>query len=49
MHLITVLFESTSDEYLEAMGWASFNLTWAWFLPVIVCGALPLLRLPRLT
>lgn len=43
------LFESTSDEYLEAMGWASFNLTWAWFLPVIVYGALPLLRLPQQT
>ena len=43
------LFESTSDEYLEAMGWASFNLTWAWFLPVIVYGALPLFRLPQQT
>ncbi|HHF1771330.1 TPA: ABC transporter permease [Haemophilus influenzae] len=43
------LFESTSDEYLEAMGWVSFNLTWAWFLPVIVYGALPLLRLPQQT
>ncbi|MCK9110296.1 iron ABC transporter permease [Haemophilus influenzae] len=43
------LFESTSDEYLEAMGWASFNFTWAWFLPVIVYGALPLLRLPQQT
>ncbi|SPX41153.1 ferric transport system permease protein FbpB [Haemophilus influenzae] len=39
------LFESTSDEYLEAMGWASFNLTWAWFLPVIVYGALPLFEI----
>ena len=43
------LFESTSDEYLDAMGWASFNLTWAWFLPVIVYGALPLFRLPQQT
>ena len=43
------LFESTSDEYLDAMGWASFNLTWVWFLPVIVYGALPLFRLPQQT
>ena len=40
------LFESTADEYLDAMGWTSLNLTWAWFLPVIVYGALPLFKLP---
>ncbi|WP_373778756.1 ABC transporter permease [Glaesserella sp.] len=30
------LLESTSDEYLAAMGWSSFNLTWAWFLPLLI-------------
>lgn len=25
------LFDSTSDELLAAMGWASLNITWAWF------------------
>ncbi|WP_373818915.1 ABC transporter permease [Glaesserella sp.] len=29
------LFESTSDEFLAAMGWSSFNVTWAWFLPLL--------------
>lgn len=29
------LFESTSDELFSAMGWASFNITWAWFLPLL--------------
>ncbi|AHG74627.1 Ferric transport system permease protein fbpB [Mannheimia varigena USDA-ARS-USMARC-1296] len=27
-------FDSTSDEILQAMGWSSFNITWAWFLPL---------------
>lgn len=30
------LWESTSDELLEAMGWYNFNLSWAWFLPMLV-------------
>ncbi|MBF4101745.1 hypothetical protein INT82_07260 [Mannheimia haemolytica] len=30
------LFDSTSDELLAAMGWASLNITWAWFLPLLV-------------
>lgn len=29
------LLESTSDEYLAAMGWSSFNLPIFWFLPVL--------------
>ncbi|WP_373766155.1 ABC transporter permease [Glaesserella sp.] len=29
------LFESTSDEFLAAMGWSSLNVTWAWFLPLL--------------
>ncbi|MGX2950465.1 ABC transporter permease [Ursidibacter sp. B-7004-1] len=29
------LFDSTQDEILAAMGWANFNLTWAWFLPLL--------------
>ena len=30
------LFESTSDEIWQAMGWASTNLSWAWFLPLLI-------------
>ncbi|HDL1233455.1 TPA: iron ABC transporter permease [Mannheimia haemolytica] len=30
------LFDSTSDELLAAMGWSSINITWAWFLPLLV-------------
>lgn len=30
------LFESTSDEFLDAMGWNGFNLAWLWFLPLVV-------------
>ncbi|QPB42927.1 ABC transporter permease [Rodentibacter haemolyticus] len=42
------LFDSTADEYFEAMGWASLDLTWSWFLPVIAYGVLPFLKLSRL-
>lgn len=34
------LFESTSDELMDAMGWSSINLTWLWFAPL---AAFPLL------
>lgn len=34
------LFESTSDELMDAMGWSSVNLTWLWFAPL---AAFPLL------
>ena len=37
------LFESTSDEYLGAMGWSSLNITALWFLPVLLYGLMPLL------
>lgn len=30
------LFESTSDELMDAMGWSSINLTWLWFVPLAV-------------
>lgn len=30
------LFESTSDEIWQAMGWASTNLSWAWFFPLLI-------------
>lgn len=30
------LFESTSDEILQAMGWSSTNLSWAWFFPLFI-------------
>lgn len=30
------LFESTSDEIWQAMGWSSTNLSWAWFLPLLI-------------
>ncbi|BFU59452.1 MULTISPECIES: ABC transporter permease [Rodentibacter] len=39
------LLESTVDEYFDAMGWASLDLTWAWFLPVILYGVLPFFKL----
>lgn len=29
------LFESTRDEILAAMGWATPNLSWLWFLPLL--------------
>ena len=41
------LFESTSDEYLGAMGWSSLDITALWFLPVILYGLMPLLKLPK--
>lgn len=30
------LFESTSDEIWQAMGWSSTNLSWAWFFPLFI-------------
>ncbi|WP_301099207.1 iron ABC transporter permease [Otariodibacter sp.] len=30
------LFDSLPDEILDAMGWSSVNLTWLWFLPLIL-------------
>ncbi|OOH92102.1 iron ABC transporter permease [Pasteurellaceae bacterium 15-036681] len=29
------LFDSTSQEIQQAMGWSSMNLTWAWFAPLL--------------
>lgn len=29
------LFDSTTDEIWQAMGWSSFNISWAWFLPLL--------------
>ncbi|MGY4677333.1 ABC transporter permease [Pasteurella sp. P03HT] len=29
------LWDSTSDELIEAMGWYNINLSWAWFLPML--------------
>lgn len=39
------LLESTSDEFLDAMGWSSVNLTILWFLPLIGFWLLPSLKL----
>ena len=39
------LFDSTADEFYDAMGWSSFNITAFWFLPVILYGLLPWLKL----
>lgn len=30
------LFEATSDEIWQAMGWSSTNLSWAWFFPLLI-------------
>ena len=43
------LFDSTADEFYDAMGWSSFNITVFWFLPVILYGLLPYLKLPTST
>ena len=43
------LFDSTADEFYDAMGWSSFNITVFWFLPVILYGLLPWLKLPTNT
>ena len=43
------LFDSTADEFFDAMGWSSFNITAFWFLPVILYGLLPWLKLPTNT
>ena len=43
------LFDSTADEFYDAMGWSSFNITAFWFLPVILYGLLPWLKLPTNT
>ena len=43
------LFDSTADEFYDAMGWSSFNITAFWFLPVILYGLLPWLKLPSNT
>lgn len=39
------ILDSTSDEFLEAMGWSSTNLTIVWFLPFILFLLLPILKL----
>lgn len=30
------LFNSTQEEILAAMGWSTANLSWAWFLPLLI-------------
>lgn len=30
------LLDSTSDELFEAMGWSTLNLSWLWFLPMLL-------------
>ncbi|HAS03136.1 TPA: ABC transporter permease [Pasteurella multocida] len=37
------LWDSTSDEMLEAMGWYNLNLSWSWFLAVLIFPVLPLI------
>ncbi|HDR0627323.1 ABC transporter permease [Pasteurella multocida] len=36
------LWDSTSDEMLEAMGWYNLNLSWSWFLAVLIFPVLSL-------
>lgn len=43
------LFESTSDELLEAMGWYSMGLPLLWFLPLVGFLGLPFLKLAKAT
>ncbi len=37
------LWDSTSDEMLEAMGWYNLNLSWYWFLAVLIFPVLSLI------
>ncbi|HDR1165319.1 TPA: iron ABC transporter permease [Pasteurella multocida] len=37
------LWDSTSDEILEAMGWYNLNLSWSWFLAVLIFPVLSLI------
>ncbi|WP_343297678.1 iron ABC transporter permease [Pasteurella multocida] len=37
------LWDSTSDEMLEAMGWYNLNLSWSWFLAVLIFPVLSLI------
>ncbi len=37
------LWYSTSDEMLEAMGWYNLNLSWSWFLAVLIFPVLSLI------
>lgn len=43
------LSESTSEEFLAAMGWSSFNITPLWFAPLLGFWFLPLCKLPART
>ena len=43
------LAESTSEEFLAAMGWSSFNITPLWFAPLLGFWFLPLCKLPLRT
>ncbi|HBO37769.1 MAG TPA: iron ABC transporter permease, partial [Pasteurellaceae bacterium] len=35
------LFDSTSTEIWDSMGWSTFNLSWLWFLPLLLFPVLP--------
>lgn len=39
------ILDSTSDEFLAAMGWSSINITQLWFLPLLAFFILPTLGL----
>lgn len=43
------LLESTSNEFLDAMGWSSVNLTILWFLPLVGFWLLPFFKLSNKT
>lgn len=43
------LFESTADEFLDAMSWSSLNLTILWFLPLVGFWLIPFLKLSTAT
>ncbi|WP_044470340.1 ABC transporter permease [Mannheimia massilioguelmaensis] len=42
------LLESTKDEFYDAMGWSSWNLTALWFLPLIIFLIIPKLGLSKI-
>ncbi len=43
------LLESTKDEFYDAMGWSSWNLTALWFIPLIIFLIIPKLGLSKTT
>ncbi|MDH3001217.1 iron ABC transporter permease [Chelonobacter oris] len=38
------IFDATADEILQAMGWASINISWLWFAPLLGFWFIPKLK-----